>query len=213
MLALDVRSKRMAKTLRVNIGASRTSCSLEAGMPDAPKSKLPSRLGAATVSATPVAPASKVTASQGMTIADDIDVDSDDDSNPPPAGQPAPLVASHHGIGSPGRGLALALSRAPALMATELAAGWAISSDVSCRLAIADALGWRFRLVGDDVVIDHLTRDPDPVIRRAAARAACARRETGGDDHVLERLVDDPDPEVRRLASLAMLQGHRRDLL
>jgi hypothetical protein len=176
-------------------------------MPKAPRSRLLSKLGFATVSATAVvAPASTTAGPRATVVSDDSDVESDDDTNLLAAGQPATQVDLGHDAGSPGRGLAVALSRAPALVATELAARWAVSGDAARRFAIADALSWRFRLVGDDVVIDHLSRDSDPVIRRAAARAAWARRETGGDDHVLKRLADDPDLEVRRVACLAILR-------
>jgi hypothetical protein len=163
-----------------------------------------SKLGFATVSATAVvAPANSMTGPRATIVDDDTDVDSDEDANSPLAGQPAAQVDLRRDTGSPGRDLAFTLSRAPALVATELAASWAISSDAARRFAIADALGWRFRLVGDDVMIDHLSRDPDPLIRRAAARAAWTRRATGGDDHVLERLADDPDLDVRCVVFLA----------
>ena len=175
-------------------------------MPQAPSSRrLLSKLGFATVSATAVvAPVNPMTGTRAAIVADDTDVDSDDDTNLPPTGQPAAQVDPRYDIGSPGRGLAFTLSRAPALVATELAARWAVSSDPARRLAIADALGWGFRLVGDDVMIDHLSRDPDPVIRRAAARAAWTRQATGGDDHVLERLADDPDLDIRCIACIAI---------
>jgi hypothetical protein len=52
-------------------------------------------------------------------------------------------------------------------------------------------------------VIDHLSRDDDPAIRAAAARAAWARRQTGGDTGVLARLSHDPDPQVRAVAASA----------
>lgn len=102
-----------------------------------------------------------------------------------------------------GRGLALALERMRPLSATQLVTSWSLSVDPVRRLAVANALEWSFRLVGDDVVIDHLARDPDPTIRGAAARAAWARRATGGDAGVLARLADDPDPQVRELVKAA----------
>lgn len=191
----------------MNIGFDRPSWSLETGMPKAPRSRLLSKLGFATVSATAVvAPANAAAGPRVAVVFDDTDVESDDDMTLLAAGRPATQVDLGHDTGSPGRGLAVALSRAPALVATELAARWAVSGDAARRLAIADALSWRFRLVGDDVVIDHLSRDSDPVIRRAAALAAWTRRAAGGDDHVLERLADDPDLEVRRVVCLAILR-------
>lgn len=100
-----------------------------------------------------------------------------------------------------GRSLALALDRMRPLSATQIASTWALSGDQLRRLAVVHALEWTFPLVGDDVILDHLSRDPDPVIRTATARAAWARRTTGAE--VLDRLRDDPDPEVRAVADKA----------
>lgn len=100
-----------------------------------------------------------------------------------------------------GRGLALALTDFRPLSATHVVATWAMSEDRTRRLAIAHALEWSFPVVGDAVAIDHLSRDPDPAIRAAAARAAWFRRATGGDLGVLARLTDDPDPAVRAIAA------------
>ena len=102
-----------------------------------------------------------------------------------------------------GRSLALALGGMRPLSATYLAATWTLSSDPVRRLAVAHALEWTFPLVGDALVIDHLSRDPDPKIRMAAARAAWARRTALADATVLARLVDDSDPDVRAVAMSA----------
>lgn len=102
-----------------------------------------------------------------------------------------------------GRSLALALEKLRPLSATQLVSTWSLSDDPVRRLAIANALEWQFRLVGDAVAIDHLARDADPEIRAAAARAAWARRATGGDVGVIARLADDPDPIVRAVAHAA----------
>ncbi len=102
-----------------------------------------------------------------------------------------------------GRSLALALTDMRPLSATQLVSSWALSSDPVRRLAVAHALEWTFRLVGDAVVIDHLSRDAEPPIRAAAGRAAWARRQTGGDLGVLARLSLDPDPAVRAIADSA----------
>jgi hypothetical protein len=105
-----------------------------------------------------------------------------------------------------GRTLALALdpvSGMRQLAATHLATTWSLSDDALRRLAVAHALEWTFPLVGDALVIDHLSRDRDPAIRTAAARAAWARRHTGGDPGVLARLSHDPDPAVRAVAASA----------
>ena len=102
-----------------------------------------------------------------------------------------------------GRSLALALGELRPLSATHLAATWSLSDDPLRRLAVAHALEWAFPLVGDALVVDHLSRDPDPAVRLAAARAAWVRRATGGDLGVLARLSHDPDPAVRAVAASA----------
>jgi hypothetical protein len=102
-----------------------------------------------------------------------------------------------------GRGLALALAEMRPLDATQLASTWALSEHPVRRLAVAHALEWTFKLVGDDLIIDHLSRDKDPVIRKEIARAAWVRRAAGGDPNVLVRLADDPDPQVRAVARRA----------
>jgi hypothetical protein len=104
-----------------------------------------------------------------------------------------------------GRRLALALGGMRPLSATHLAATWTLSSDPVRRLAVAHALEWAFPLVGDALVIDHLSHDGDPAIRAAVARAAWARRQAGGDPGVLARLSRDPDPDVRAVAASARL--------
>ena len=102
-----------------------------------------------------------------------------------------------------GRGLALALAEMRPLDATQLASTWALSEHPVRRLAVAHALEWTFKLVGDDLIIDHLSRDADPVIRKEIARAAWVRRAAGGDPSVLVRLAVDPDPQVRAVARRA----------
>lgn len=99
-----------------------------------------------------------------------------------------------------GRGLAVALDGIKPIEATHLASSWAMSPDPMRRLAIARALEWSFPLVGDALVIEHLSHDPDPQIRAACARAAWIRRATGGDLGVLDRLARDPSPEVAAIA-------------
>jgi hypothetical protein len=100
--------------------------------------------------------------------------------------------------------LAIALAHSAPLEAVSRACDWALAGDPARRLTIATALGWSFPLVGDDVLIDHLSRDDDTGIRAAAARAAWARRATGGDPGVLDRLSSDPAAEVRAVAWLAL---------
>jgi hypothetical protein len=111
--------------------------------------------------------------------------------------------AAEHGDADAGHSLAYELTELSPLAATHTACELALSTDREQRLAVASALTWTFHLVGDDLVIDHLASDPDPRIRRAAARAAWARRAIGGDPGVLARLADDPDPLVREVAALA----------
>jgi hypothetical protein len=111
---------------------------------------------------------------------------------------------AHDAASTLGRSLALALGEMRPLAATFLATTWSLSDDALRRLAIAHALEWVFPLVGDAVVIDHLSYDGDPAIRAAAARAAWARRQAGGDPGVLARLSHDPDPQVRAVAGSAL---------
>ncbi len=100
-----------------------------------------------------------------------------------------------------GRNLAIALERMRPLQATHIASSWALSADALRRHGVARALEWAFPLVGDDLVIAHLSHDVDPSIRAACARAAWIRRATGGDPGVLDRLADDPDESVRAIAA------------
>jgi hypothetical protein len=98
-----------------------------------------------------------------------------------------------------GRQLAQTLAEQRPLEATHLASTWALSEDPLRRAATAHALEWVFRLAGDDIILDHLSRDADPTIRCAVARAAWARRPMVGTE-VADRLATDPDPEVRAIA-------------
>lgn len=100
-----------------------------------------------------------------------------------------------------GRGLALALARMRPLSATHVASTWALADDQVRRLAVAHALEWTFPLVGHGIMLDHLSRDPDPAVRVAVARAAWVRRSAGGDHGVLTRLAADPDPDVRAVVA------------
>lgn len=112
--------------------------------------------------------------------------------------------ASDEVHGSRAHSLAIALAHSAPLEAVSRASEWALAGDPARRLTVATALGWSFPLVGDDMIIDHLSRDDDTGIRAAAARAAWARRATGGDPGVLDRLSSDPAPEVREVAWLAL---------
>jgi hypothetical protein len=98
------------------------------------------------------------------------------------------------------RGLAQALSEMRQLDAIHLATSWALSADPLRRAAVARSLEWQFQLLPDGIILDHLSRDPDPQIRGACARAAWIRRASGVDPAILNRLATDPDPEVRAIA-------------
>ncbi len=99
-----------------------------------------------------------------------------------------------------GRSLALAVARMRPIEATHLITTWAMSDDRVRRLAVAHALEWEFKLVGDSVVIDHLASDPDPAVRIEIARAAWVRRGVADVYGALARLIEDPDPDVRAVA-------------
>jgi len=146
--------------------------------------------GASAAAGAPVEPA------RGVLDAEDTDLDAALQIDREQLDGPAAVAAL-------GRSLALALAEVRPLSATYLAASWSLSVDPLRRQAVAHALEWAFPLVGDALVIDHLSHDADPAIRAAVARAAWARRHTGGDPGVLERLSSDPDPAVRAVASSA----------
>jgi hypothetical protein len=63
--------------------------------------------------------------------------------------------------------------------AVRTAATTALSSNVHVRRALARALVTPFQLVGDDFLLDHLSRDDDPLVRETAARAARVRNPRG----------------------------------
>ncbi|MEO8840932.1 MAG: hypothetical protein ABI591_05835 [Kofleriaceae bacterium] len=158
--------------------------------------RLLSKLTVLALSASPLASAATVSKSNVQRIRTDEDVLDFDDDTPIDREQ----VGEHDAAIMLGRGLATALSELPALDAIHLATTWALSEDHVRRTAVARSLEWMFPLVGDSIIIDHLSRDTDPEIRAASARAAWIRRPTGGDPGVLERLAHDLDPEVRSIA-------------
>ena len=80
----------------------------------------------------------------------------------------------------------------------------ALSPRVQVRRALGEALTWIFALGGDDVIIDHLSRDEDVEVRFAAVRAAHARLASRGDHAVLHRLCTDPSSFVGHAALLAL---------
>lgn len=102
------------------------------------------------------------------------------------------------------RELAARLAHLPPLRAMGAAADLALSPEAPERLAIAGALAWKFPLVGDQTMIEHLSRDPAANVRAAAARAAWLRRSNHLDTEVLRRLLGDDDPDVRNAAWLAV---------
>ena len=74
-----------------------------------------------------------------------------------------------------GRSLAKALSELPELDAIHLSTTWALSQDPVRRAGLAHALEWEFRLMPDRLILEHLSKDEDPMIRAACARAAWIR--------------------------------------
>jgi hypothetical protein len=107
--------------------------------------------------------------------------------------------------GAGAHALAILLDHMRPIDATRAAATAALSPRVDVRAAIGEALTWVFPLLGDTVVIDHLSRDTEATVRLAAARAAHARRTHLDDPALLERLSLDPEASVRDAARLALL--------
>jgi hypothetical protein len=110
-------------------------------------------------------------------------------------GDPRHVAAAHW--------LAVSLERMSPLAQTYTACRWALSDDPEQRVTLAGALEWTFHLLGDSIIVDHLSRDVEPRVRAAAARAAWARHTSGVGADVLARLAADPEPEVREIARLA----------
>jgi hypothetical protein len=102
------------------------------------------------------------------------------------------------------RELAVRLAQLPPIRAMGAVADLALSPETPERLALAGALSWEFPLVGEQTVLDHLSRDPAADVRAATARAAWIRRATQIDTQVLHRLLGDDDPEVRAAAWMAV---------
>ncbi len=159
-------------------------------MPKVSLRRLLSQLAAIALTVTPVAASARRADPDLQDLEDDREIDREH-------------VEDQDAAAALGRGLAIALGELRPLSATQLAATWSLSRDPVRRLAVGIALEWTFPLVGDALVIDHLSRDPDPAVRAAAARAAWTRRPSGGDPGVLARLIEDPDPEVRAVAAAA----------
>ena len=167
-----------------------------------------SAIGPAAAAATAARPVRAPAGTSGPSEpADDVDLDDSDDDVDLDANLSIDREHVDRGDAAValGHSLALALGEMRPLSATHLAATWSLSDDPLRRLAVARALEWTFPLVGDALVIDHLSRDGDPRIRAGAARAAWIRRRTGGDAGVLARLSHDPDPEVRAVAASAWI--------
>ncbi|HEY5952642.1 MAG TPA: hypothetical protein VIV40_44390 [Kofleriaceae bacterium] len=73
------------------------------------------------------------------------------------------------------RGIGILLEHMNPFDATRTAALAAMSPSVGVRHALARALASQLRLVGDDLVLDHLAADTDPRVRDAALTAASMR--------------------------------------
>ena len=87
-----------------------------------------------------------------------------------------------------------------------LIAGWAMSPSPRVRLAIARALRHTPPSVGSLTAIEHLARDPNPLVRVAIAEAAWLRRREDPARliAVLHRLAEDNEQFVREVAHLAL---------
>jgi hypothetical protein len=87
-----------------------------------------------------------------------------------------------------------------------LIAGWAVSPSPRIRLAIARALRHGPAAVGSLTAIEHLARDPNPLVRVAIAEAAWLRRREDPARliGVLHRLAEDDEAFVRDVAHLAL---------
>ncbi|HEY8146714.1 MAG TPA: HEAT repeat domain-containing protein [Kofleriaceae bacterium] len=87
-----------------------------------------------------------------------------------------------------------------------LIAGWAVSPSARVRLAIARALRHTAPAVGSLTAIEHLARDPNPLVRVAIAEAAWLRRREDPARliAVLHRLAEDQEQFVREVAHLAL---------
>jgi hypothetical protein len=132
--------------------------------------------------------------------------DPPDQAPPDDDAVPAPLARTAHGtrLAATAHDLAIRLESMGPLAATHAACTWALAPAAAQRLAVAEALTWVFPLVGDSLILDHLSRDPGAAVRAATARAAWARRAAGGDPGVLARLAHDPDDDVAEVARLAL---------
>src|SRR5687768_3653611 len=124
-------------------------------MPKVSLRRLLSKLTALALSSSAVLPAGAEPLREPPGLdADDSDLD---------AGMPIDReqLDLHDAASALGRSLALALGEMRPLSATHLVASWALSDEPLRRQAVAHALEWTFPLVGDGIVIDHLSRDAD----------------------------------------------------
>jgi PleD family two-component response regulator len=76
----------------------------------------------------------------------------------------------------PGQLLATRLREIDRFEAIRVAVAAALAPQAGIREAIAEALSWKFALVGDDLILDHLAHDEVESVRSAAARAAWTRK-------------------------------------
>ena len=137
--------------------------------------RLLSKLTVLALSASPLASAATVSKGHAPRIRiEDDDIDLDDDS---------PIdrehVGDHDAAIMLGRGLAISTVRAagPRRDPPRRPRGRCRRTRFAAT-AVARSLEWMFPLLGDSIIIDHLSRDADPEIRAATARAAWIRRST-----------------------------------
>lgn len=98
------------------------------------------------------------------------------------------------------------LERSDPLTRTRIVAEWATSSSGRVRAVVACALAGDLQFVGQQVVMEHLARDPSAEVRQGVSRAAGARLGvTPRSLRVLDRLASDNRRSVR-LAALGALR-------
>ncbi len=94
------------------------------------------------------------------------------------------------------------LAQAPGCKQSEMTASWAVSPSIAQRAAIAHAIARGLTTVGVPSVLEHLSSDDHPWVRRNAVEAASARAQDfpRRARHILDRAAHDRDPEIRRTA-------------
>ncbi|OGR10587.1 MAG: hypothetical protein A2341_09560 [Deltaproteobacteria bacterium RIFOXYB12_FULL_58_9] len=86
------------------------------------------------------------------------------------------------------------------------ASEWSLSDEPRLREAIARSLAGPVTIVGVDLLLEHLAKDPIPAVRCAAASAAESRFKENPATYgkVLRRLASDSNRRVRKSARRAV---------